>query len=142
LIIVDEAQDTGPDAWRCIELLATETQIICLADLEQQIFDHLPGIGPERIEAIKSALHPLEIGLGSENMRSPGSEIAEFGRDILSGNVRTGGYKGVSTLSYNPSSDLGPTMRRALGCLKPSVIRLNPAIRDRVKSGHREWPKT
>jgi hypothetical protein len=24
----------------------------------------------------------------------------------------------------------------------PSVIRLNPAIRDRVKSGHRAWPKT
>jgi hypothetical protein len=23
-----------------------------------------------------------------------------------------------------------------------SVIRLNPAIRDQVKSGHREWPKT
>jgi len=23
-----------------------------------------------------------------------------------------------------------------------SVIRLNPAIRDRVKSGHRDWPKT
>ena len=23
-----------------------------------------------------------------------------------------------------------------------SVIRLNPAIRDRVKSGHREWHKT
>ncbi|HEY1987585.1 MAG TPA: ATP-dependent helicase [Terracidiphilus sp.] len=131
LIIVDEAQDTGPDAWRCIELLAAGTQIICLADLEQQIFDHLPGIGPERIETIKSALHPLEIGLGSENMRSPGSEIAEFGRDILSGNARTGGYKGVSTLSYNPSSDLGPTMRRALGCLKREV---------RKETG--SWPKT
>jgi hypothetical protein len=25
---------------------------------------------------------------------------------------------------------------------KASVIRLNPAIRDQVKSGHREWPKT
>ena len=24
----------------------------------------------------------------------------------------------------------------------PSVITLNPAIRDQVKSGHREWPKT
>jgi exonuclease SbcD len=24
----------------------------------------------------------------------------------------------------------------------PSVITVNPAIRDRVKSGHREWPKT
>jgi ribosome-binding protein aMBF1 (putative translation factor) len=26
--------------------------------------------------------------------------------------------------------------------LAASVIGLNPAIRDRVKSGHREWPKT
>jgi hypothetical protein len=26
--------------------------------------------------------------------------------------------------------------------LTPSVIRLKPAIRDQVKSGHREWPKT
>lgn len=131
LIIVDEAQDTGPDAWRCIELLAAETQIICLADLEQQIFDHLPGIGPERIEAIKLALHPLEIELGSENLRSPGSEIGEFGRDILTGNARAGGYKGVSTLSFNPSSDLGLTMRRALGCLKREVRKETAS-----------WPKT
>ena len=28
------------------------------------------------------------------------------------------------------------------GMSKPSVTTLNPAIRDRVKSGHREWPKT
>jgi DNA helicase II / ATP-dependent DNA helicase PcrA len=46
LIIVDEAQDTDVHAWRCIELLAPLAQIVCLADLEQQIFDHLPGIGP------------------------------------------------------------------------------------------------
>ena len=26
--------------------------------------------------------------------------------------------------------------------ISPSVITLNPAIRDRVKSGHREWQKT
>jgi transcriptional regulator with XRE-family HTH domain len=26
--------------------------------------------------------------------------------------------------------------------ISPSVITLNPAIRDRVRSGHREWPKT
>ena len=29
-----------------------------------------------------------------------------------------------------------------LGEELPSVITLNPAIRDQVKSGHREWPKT
>ena len=131
LVIVDEAQDTGPDAWRCIEMLAPSTQVICLADLEQQIFDHLPGIGPERIEAIKAALTPTEINLGSENLRSPGSQIAEFGQDILACRVREGGYKGVSSLSFNPNADLGVTLRRALGCLKR-------AIRSETQS----WPKT
>ena len=33
LVIVDEAQDTGPDAWRCVEMLAPLTQVICLADI-------------------------------------------------------------------------------------------------------------
>ena len=85
LIIVDEAQDTNEHAWRCIELLAPVAQVICLADLEQQIFDHLPGIGPERIAAIKQSLNPLEIDLGAQNHRSGGTEIATFGQDILLG---------------------------------------------------------
>ena len=131
LVIVDEAQDTGPDAWRCIELLSSSTQVICLADLEQQIFDHLPGIGPERIGAIKAALKPTEVDLGSENLRSPGSQIAEFGQDILAGRVRQGGYKGVSSLSFNPNTDLGVTLRRALGCLKREIRRETQS-----------WPKT
>jgi hypothetical protein len=37
--------NTGPDAWRCIEMLTARSQVRCLGDLEQQIFDHLPGIG-------------------------------------------------------------------------------------------------
>lgn len=121
LIIVDEAQDTGPAAWRCVELLAQLTQAICLADLEQQIFDHLEGIGPERLEAIKLALKPLEVDLGSENMRSPGSEIAEFGRDILAGKNRANGYKGVSTISFARNANLEATLRQALGCLQREV---------------------
>ena len=70
LIIVDEAQDTDANAWRCIELLAPLVQIVCLADLEQQIFDYLPGIGPERIVTIKTSLTPLELDLGGQNHRS------------------------------------------------------------------------
>ena len=42
IIIVDEAQDTGQFAWQCVEMLAPHAQIVCLADLEQQIFDYLP----------------------------------------------------------------------------------------------------
>jgi DNA helicase-2/ATP-dependent DNA helicase PcrA len=121
LVIVDEAQDTGPDAWRCVEMLAPLTQVICLADLEQQIFDYLPGIGPERLDAIKAALRPLEVNLGSENMRSPGLQIAEFGRDILAGRVRQGGYKGVSNMSIARGADLSVKMRTAIGCLQRQV---------------------
>jgi hypothetical protein len=44
LIIVDEAQDTSSEQWACIKLLAENSQVICLADLDQVIYDHLPGV--------------------------------------------------------------------------------------------------
>jgi len=122
LIIVDEAQDTWPDAWRCIELLADKTQIICLADLEQQIFDYIPGIGPERIESIRKVLTPLEVNLGSENHRSPGSEIVLFGNDLITGTVRGKPYKGVSRYLFNPKlSDPTQRLRVALAILHRKI---------------------
>ena len=120
LIIVDEAQDTGDQAWQCIGMLAPYTQILCLADLEQQIFDFLPGVGPERIIEIRDVLHPHEVDLGSQNHRSPDSEILAFGNDILNGKVRGASYKGVSTLSYRPEKpppNWNHLLRRALSQL-------------------------
>ena len=122
LIIVDEAQDTNEQAWRCIELLAPAAQVICLADLEQQIFDHLPGIGPERIVAIKKSLKPLEIDLGAQNHRSGGTEIATFGQDILLGKVRGSPYIGVSAFAYNPKlRTLSAIMRMSIGMLQRAI---------------------
>jgi len=122
LFIVDEAQDTNTHAWQCIELLARHTQIICLADLEQQIFDYLPGVGPQRIEEIKAALSPLLIDLGSDNYRSPNSEIVAFGNDILVGRQRGVNYVGVSKLPYNPKAvDWAKTVRTALGILQRRI---------------------
>lgn len=120
IIIVDEAQDTGQFAWQCIEMLAPHAQIICLADLEQQIFDYLPGVGPERIAAIRAALNPLEVDLGTQNHRSPNSEILIFANNILDGQVRGAPYKGVSSLSYrpeNPTPNWNHLLRRALAQL-------------------------
>ena len=115
IIIVDEAQDTGPDAWNIICELKGASQIICLADPEQQIFDHLPGVGPERIESIKHELCPLEIDLGEQNNRSPGTEIAIFGNDVLGGRPRGRAYDGVSRMIYAPRSvDLSLMLRRCL----------------------------
>ena len=39
MIVVDEAQDTAEDQWQCVRLLSEFTQLVCLADLEQQIYD-------------------------------------------------------------------------------------------------------
>ncbi len=125
IIIVDEAQDTGQFAWRCIEMLASHVQIICLADLDQQIFDYLPGVGPERIADIRAALNPLlEVDLGTQNHRSPDSEILTFGNDILAGHVRGAPYKGVSSITYrpeNPTPNWNHLLRRAMSQLIKSM---------------------
>jgi DNA helicase-2/ATP-dependent DNA helicase PcrA len=121
LLIVDEAQDTGPEAWHCVELLAPLVQVVCLADIEQQIFDHLPGIGPERIAHIKRSLDPLVVYLGSENKRSPGTEIAAFANDILECKVRRAPYRGVSRLRYHPDTDWAKLMRVALARLFKAI---------------------
>src|SRR5262249_52063992 len=55
LILVDEAQDTGDSQWECARLLAAKSQLICLADPDQMIYDFLPGVGPARIDEIRSA---------------------------------------------------------------------------------------
>ena len=122
LIIVDEAQDTDAHAWRCIELLSDTAQIVCLADLDQQIFDYLPGIGPERVDAIRQALAPLEIDLGAQNHRSGGTEIAIFGQDILAGRARGAPYAGVSAFGYDPRRRPQKTaLRMALGILQRAI---------------------
>lgn len=122
LIIVDEAQDTDAHAWRCIDLLSASAQIVCLADLDQQIFDYLPGIGPERVDAIRETLDPLEINLGGQNHRSGGTEIAIFGQDILTGRVRGAPYAGVSSFGYDPRRRPQKTaLRMALGMLQRSI---------------------
>ena len=117
LIIVDEAQDTGQFAWQCIQMLAAHTQVLCLADLEQQIFDYLPGVGPERVIAIRDTLQPHEVDLGTQNHRSPDSEILAFGNDILTSKVRGAPYTGVSALAYRPEKpppNWNHLLRRAL----------------------------
>lgn len=115
MIIVDEAQDTGADAWEIVKHLKSLTQTICLADPEQQIFDYLPGVGPERINAIRAELRPLELDLGQQNNRSPGTDIAAFGNDIIRGANRGVAYKGVSRLSYDPRGvDFNLQLRKAI----------------------------
>lgn len=130
IVIVDEAQDTGQFAWQCIQMLAPHTQVLCLADLEQQIFDYLPGVGPERVIAIREALQPHEVDLGTQNHRSPDSEILAFGNDILTGKIRGAPYKGVSSMAYRPEKP-PPNWNHLL---RHALLRLFKAIRAQTGS--------
>jgi DNA helicase II / ATP-dependent DNA helicase PcrA len=122
LIIVDEAQDTSLTQWMCINCLSDYSQVLCLADLDQQIYDFLPGVGPERIRQIESELSPLKIDLGSENHRSPNSEILAFGNEILAGVSRAGSYAGISQINYNPSAEQrDKSIRESVGRTKRLV---------------------
>ncbi len=131
LIIVDEAQDTGTEQWECIASLAAYTQLICLADLDQQIYDFRRDVSPDRLAHILAALNPLEVALGAQNNRSPGVEIVQFGNDILANTPRGGPYRGVSQVMFNPTAaERDKSIRRAVGIIYQTIKKetgLSPA---------------
>lgn len=116
LIIVDEAQDTDSEQWECIQRLAVNSQLICLADLEQQIYDFRPGVSTERVSDILNKLDPLRVDLLNQNNRSPDVEIVQFGNDILLNSSLKSSYKGVSCLKFQPNADKrNCKIRQAIG---------------------------
>lgn len=118
LIIVDEAQDTGTEQWGCVAALADLLQLVCLADLDQQIYDFRRDVSPDRIKHIMATLQPVEVPLGGENKRSPGVEIVTFANDVLAGTPRAAPYKGVSQLSYRAdAARRDAAIRAAVGIL-------------------------
>lgn len=122
LVIVDEAQDTGTDQWQCVKTLSSKSRLVCLADLDQLIYDHLPGVGPERVEEIRSELRPVEIDLGSDNNRSPGTEIAVFAKDILRGQVRGAPYANVGRFGFQSEAETrDKAIRRSVGIVIQEV---------------------
>lgn len=116
LIVVDEAQDTAEDQWQCVRLLSAGTQIMCLADLDQQIYDFRPGVSSDRVMHIMAALQPLRVDLAGENHRSPDSEIIAFANNVLLNTPRRATYRGVSRLDYRPKANLrDKAIRQAVG---------------------------
>lgn len=119
LIIVDEAQDTDEVQWECVKLLAQNSQLLCLADLEQQIYDFRPGVSLERVSEIQDELTPCYVDLGSQNNRSPDSEILDFGNDLLAGRPKRGKYNGISRAYYQERADTRDmSIRQSVGRLK------------------------
>jgi len=98
-IILDEFQDTNADEWAFITQLGEKSNLIVLADAEQRIYD-FRGANPARIGQFIDTFHPTIFDFGNENNRSNGTDIVQFGNDLLSGNNKHQKYKNVQCVYY------------------------------------------
>jgi DNA helicase-2/ATP-dependent DNA helicase PcrA len=104
LIVVDEFQDTDRHEWRMISALGEKSRLIALADPEQRIYE-FRGADPARIGEFVSKMDPKVFDFGKENNRSNGTDIVQFGNDLLTGANRGKTYTHVRITRYGYYQD-------------------------------------
>lgn len=100
LIIVDEFQDTDDDQWRMVRALARVTEVFCLADPDQRIFEYRQNVDPRRLEQLRAELAPAEFDLADDNHRSPESGILRFADAVLANRAPLPATNDVRVLTY------------------------------------------
>ena len=98
-IILDEFQDTNTDEWEMIQSLGDRSRLIALADPEQRIYE-FRGADPRRIGEFLAAFTPTEVDFGAANHRSNGTDIVQFGNDVLADRNQRRTYKNVAISRY------------------------------------------
>ncbi|MCY4001788.1 MAG: ATP-dependent helicase [Bacteroidetes bacterium] len=99
-IILDEFQDTNSGQWEVVKELGKNSKLVVLADPEQSIYDFI-GADPARIDHFRKYVQPEEFNLSSKNYRSIGTDIIEFGNDVLHEKVCTPSqYNDVKIIEY------------------------------------------
>ncbi|SJZ77903.1 DNA helicase-2 / ATP-dependent DNA helicase PcrA [Sediminibacterium ginsengisoli] len=138
LIIVDEFQDTNIDEWNIIKLIGKQSTIVALADPRQRIYD-FRGSSITRIPEFISEFSCTKVDLGYENFRSGGTDIAQFGDDLLTGRNKNTTYNKVIINKYSKNwQDSYAALRyevlRSIDRLKKGNVK-NWSIAILVKSG-------
>jgi len=99
IIILDEFQDTDSNEWELIKALGIDSRLIALADPEQRIYE-FRGASPTRIPEFIHAFSPDEFDFTTTNHRSPGTDICQYGNDLLTGTNKTKFYSHVVINKY------------------------------------------
>jgi len=118
VVILDEFQDTNGDEWNFIQELGKRSTLIALADLEQRIYG-FRGADPARIGQYIDTYNPEQFDFGNENHRSSGTDITQFGNDLLTGVNKTKIYNDVNCVQYpyyNPPHI--PLKTEVLNCIR------------------------
>ena len=129
VIILDEFQDTNRDQWHVVKALGDCSRLFALADPEQRIYDFI-GADPERLNHFIETFNPTEFDLSNTNHRSTGTDIGQFGNDILTGKYRQSCYKGINVEYFDPISEQAMS----------KLVRTTYKARKRLNTGqNREW---
>lgn len=84
VVVSDEYQDANSDMNQLLEVLSGASRLICMADLDQMIYEGLPDsdVSVRRIEAFQ-ARGPREIPLESHSHRDPTNLIPRLARALM-----------------------------------------------------------
>ncbi|MEW6597630.1 MAG: ATP-dependent helicase [Pseudomonadota bacterium] len=104
MIIVDEFQDTDDDQWKIVKTLSEVTDVFCLADPEQRIFDYRDDVDPRRLDILRETIEIAEFDLGGENHRSPNAGILKFADAVLRNQGPLPVTSDVKQASYWPNA--------------------------------------
>ncbi len=131
MIVVDEFQDTDNDQWRIVKALARASDVFCLADPDQRIFDYREDIDPRRLDSLREHLTLTEFDLGGENHRSPNAGILRFADAVLRNEGPLPDTPDVRRATYWPPNAIASTVHagvvwtfarlRQLGVDRPCV---------------------
>ena len=128
-VILDEFQDTDADQWNVVKALGQESELIALADPEQRIYEFI-GADPERLNHYKDEFAPNDIDLKDDNYRSGGTQIAQFGNDILKGKFAANAYDGIQLFTFPANQN------QAYAALKGQVFQARKRL---IESGKEDW---
>lgn len=129
-IILDEFQDTNADEWAFIQKLGNNSYLIALADPDQRIYD-FRGADPARIRQFTEMYHPETFDFGNENNRSSGTDIVQFGNDLLSGANIGKQYSDVLICRYKVRKQ-----ELQLAQLKSVVLNIRSQL---IDYGEKDW---
>jgi DNA helicase II / ATP-dependent DNA helicase PcrA len=130
LVILDEFQDTNPEEWSFIHCIGSSSRVLALADAEQRIYE-FRGADPKRIGDFITDFKPSTFDFGSENHRSNGTDIGQFGNDLLTGANKGKDYTNVNLVKYGFYRNLN-----LLYSLKTSVLE---SLKRLLKANQSDW---
>jgi DNA helicase-2/ATP-dependent DNA helicase PcrA len=113
-----------------IQTFGIHSHLIALADADQRIYE-FRGADPKRIGEFITAFNPAQFDFGNENRRSDGTDITQFGNDLLTGANQGRIYQHVKVSRYGFYSGY-----KTVYCLKTALV---DALRRCKKREPSDW---